>query len=195
MEDRQKATHTNTKRKMSKAGIKTKKKTDGNTTLVIPKDVEKQAKEEFNFSFNMLKVGGELPLIDLAEHIDEQASHEARFGMLTENARYLYQVKEQEYEIWYNEKYNNVRKRLTKGTSKPTEKAIHAYIISRYSAEYKTLKAQVATAEHVYRLLNNAIYASIITKGKMLQSLRNVLMGNSGVGLNVESEKSIKVKT
>ena len=167
------------------AFVETKK---GVMVLHVPIDLEKQAKAEYNFSFDMLKIGGDISLPELAEHMDNQATLEARFGYLAEMARYQKEVAVQEFEIWYAKKYRRAKEYLTIGTKTPTEKAVEAYIIEKYEKTYRRLKEEVGKAEFQYRLLYNAIHAAIETKGKMLQSLRNVLMGTGFTGLNVQME-------
>ena len=71
------------------------------------------------------------------------------------------------------------------GSRIPTKTDIEARVWKKYGKKYKEFKKAILDAELKYRLLHNSILAGIQTKGKMLQSLRNVVQGNSGVGLDV----------
>jgi hypothetical protein len=154
----------------------------------VPANIWDVAEKEFNFVFDMLKVGGDLPISELAIHLDEQASNEARFGSLAEIVRYQRELANMEFDLWYSKKFYEAKEKLSQGRG--TDKAVHSYILKKYPKKYSEFKMLMVDLEFKYRLLNNAIYSSIVTKGKMLQSLRNVLQPNDFGGISVE-KKSI----
>jgi len=175
---------------MKAVGIITKKKANG-FTISIPANIWDQAEKEFNFSFNMLKVGGDLSLAELAEHMDMQSANEATFGSLAEIVRYQKELMDIDFETWYSSKFYLAKNKLP--TGKNTDKAVHAYILKKWPEEYKDKKRVLCDLEFKYRLLNNAIFSAVVTKGKMLQSLRNILQGNNQYGLNVDKVSSSSI--
>lgn len=142
----------------------------GKMVLHIPLHLEKQAKKLYEFSFEMLSMGGDLSLSELAQHLDEQATMEARFGYLAELALYYYESLELECEEWYSTKHGRVKDSL----DKPTTKDIECAVMKNYK-QYGKYKKMILEAKMKYRILSHAIHAAVVTRGKMLQSLRNVL--------------------
>jgi len=156
--------------------------------------------EQLGFSIDVLRVqGGELPLPALAAHVDEQAAQEAYWGAQAEEARYIFQVLQDSYEFWHQSKYAECLVSLKdQGKSKPTIKDVDAYMARKYLKKIKVKKEKIRKAERKYRLLMNACYASIVTKGKMLQSLRNIIQGGNAkmpvIDTDVLNVKPDKIK-
>ena len=181
---------------MRNMGISKKSKM-GQITFVVPSNLAEKLKEQFNFSFDMLNIGGDLPLPELAVHLDEQSTMEGYIGTLVENARYELQLAEDEYDVWYHDKFYKVKEKLKDeytGKTNITDKYVESVLKSKYKNSYMKRKKKIAKLQYTYRLLNNAIFASIITKGKMMQSLRNVLQGGNQFGLGFETENTPTVK-
>ena len=168
---------------MKSVGIFTKI-SDGKFVIKVPANIWDKAEKEFSFSFDMLEVGGDLSLPELAKHLDEQSANEARFGSLAEMIRYQKGLIDLDFDIWYSSKFY-----IAKGKDKASDKSAHAYILKRWPKEYRKRKQAVIDMEFKYRLVNNAIFSSIMTKGKMLQSLRNVIQGNNFQSTSIGAEK------
>lgn len=172
-----------------------KYKADGNSYIFyVPEHLADMIYEQFNFSFDMLRVSKELPLVELAQHMNDQAGMEAYASHLAEVQRYQLSVLETAYDIWYNQKYQIAMEKLKRSGMSTTEKSIKAHIIYKYEKVYKRKKAAINEAEFKYRLLCNVVHAAIVTKGKMLQSLRNIIQGD-GIGIGgIEVEVTSKRK-
>jgi hypothetical protein len=135
--------------------------------------------EHLGFSLDILKVqGGEMPLPDLAVHVDEQASLEAYWSALAEKSRYELMVEQDAFNYWFESKYSRCFNELQMhGVPKPIQKEVEARISFKYKEILTKKKKKLRDAEYRYRLLCNACHASLVTKGKMLQTLRNIIQG------------------
>ena len=149
--------------------------------------------KQIGFNIQMLKVeGGELPLPQLSIHVDEQASLEAYWATQAETMRYKMGLAEDEFKYWYETKYYQCYKFIHEHyDKKPTQREVEARIMNKFGEEFKVKKDKIRELEYKYRMLNNACYASIVTKGKMMQTLRNVIQGNTFKGnlIGVEGEQ------
>jgi hypothetical protein len=133
------------------------------------------------FSMDILKVqGGEMPLPELAVHVDEQASLEAYWSGLAEKSRYELMLIQDSFNYWYEAKYSRCFNQLQMhGVPKPIQKEVEARISFKYKDILIKKKKKLRDAEYRYRLLCNACHASLVTKGKMLQTLRNIIQGGN----------------
>jgi len=145
-------------------------KKGGKVVLHIPLHLEKEAKKLYEFSFDMLSLGGDLSLAELADALNEQATLEGRFAYLAELALYYHESLELECEEWYSEKHGKIKDSL----NKPTTKDIECAVMKTYK-KYGKYKRQILEAKMKYRILSHAIHAAVVTRGKMFQSLRNIL--------------------
>jgi len=144
---------------------------------------------QLGFILEVLEVGGgELPLPALADHIDKQAALEAYWSAAAERARYKLQLQQDKWDRWYNKAYMWAfdELKLVDGVPKPTAREIEAKIYKTFSKKYDKKKEKLREFEYNYRLLCNVCHASIVTKGKMLQSLRNILQGSNADGIEVK---------
>ena len=55
---------------LKSSGVKAKFDEVGNLTFIVPKHIEEKIRAEYNFSVEQLSVGGDIPLGDLAVHVD-----------------------------------------------------------------------------------------------------------------------------
>jgi len=174
------------------SGVKVKRERDS-LTFIIPADKAEKIIKECNFSWEQLKVGGDIPLSELAVHLDEQASLEARVGYIAEVARYALENAKTEFEAWQEQTYYKVRSHLedTGHKSGLTENYIRGYMRTKYPKEMRKKESEISTLEFQYRLLNNVIRSAVITKGTLLPSLRNIIQGSNS---NAEGIKSIEVR-
>ena len=83
-------------------GMKFKADRKGNLKLVVPDNIKKALRKVYEFSPDELTVGVDQPLGELARHIDEQASMEARVSVVTEFMRHYLNMLQNDYEIWFN---------------------------------------------------------------------------------------------
>lgn len=145
---------------------------------------------QLGFSLDILKVaGGEMPLPILAEHLDNQASLEAYWAARAEVARYEFLKVQDTFNYWYESKYSICFHQLQeRGVPKPIQKEVEARISKKYGIILKKKKEELRIVEFNYRLLHNACFVSIVTKGKMMQTLRNVIQGNVGKIPLIETE-------
>lgn len=174
-------------------GIKVKRNEAGTYSFVIPKSVEEKLRKVYEFSIEELSVGGDIPLGELARHVDEQPASEARAGLVAEVLRHELNKVTLEYEAWYNKIFWECKSKLD---GKPSDKSVNAYLIRRYSKKWKMWQKRLADAEFAYRLMNNAIRAAWVTKGRLLQTLRVIIQGDSSFSIGVESEtEGVKVNT
>lgn len=135
--------------------------------------------DQLGFSIKILKLGGELPLSALQEHLDEQASLEAYWSSQAEEARYKMSVAQDNFNFWYECKYAEQFNYLqSDGVPKPIEKEVRARIAKQYPNGLRKKTERLRRLEKKYRMFSNCCLASIVTKGKMLQSLRNVIQGS-----------------
>jgi hypothetical protein len=151
--------------------------------------------KQLGFALDILKVqGGEMPLPVLAIHIDEQASLEAYWSGLAEKARYEFSVVNDNFDYWYQGKYALISDSIFKEEGKkPTQKEIECKIVKKYRKILDKKRSIVRKAEHNYRILSNVCFASVVTKGKMLQSLRNILQPKDfSIGINENKEIDLK---
>jgi len=156
--------------------------------------------KQLGFSIDMLRVlGGEMPLPALAIHVDEQAALEAYWGAQAEKARYLYMLAQDEFEYWYQGKYSKFLSIISESVkTKPTQKEVEGRIARKCGKELKSKKDKLRILERDYRVLHNACFASIVTKGKMMQTLRNIVQGGNvrmpSVDAEVETVNITKIK-
>ena len=161
----------------------------------IPENIAKMIEKTFSFSVEQLSVGGNISLPDLAVHLDEQSSLEFHVSGLSEYCRHALRNAEDEYEIWYNKTYFKCREYLkNKGEKAPSEKVVVCRLISKYSKNYRKRKQELNRAELEYRLLNHVIRASVVTKGVMLPTLRNIIQGKQGDGISESFDGNKKVR-
>lgn len=167
---------------------------EGSYVFVIPAKIADDIKKSYGFSFDMLSVGGELPLSELATHVDEQAALEARVSLCCEVAHYALQAAQNEFEMWYNSLYYKCRKFLNNEHKGVTEKYVEGYIITKYGDKYRARKKALTDLEMQYRLLNNVFRSAVITKGELLPTLRNIIQGSGNKGINFTTTKKAKLK-
>lgn len=146
--------------------------------------------EQLGFSIDILKVkGGEMPLPLLHKHVDEQAALEAYWSAQSEKARYRLKLSE-DLLVFFEEKiyYKCFNKLVANGIPKPTANEVKARMASMYGKKLNERRKKVMKLEHQYRMLFNCCYTSIATKGRMLQSLRNIIQGGMIRMPSVETE-------
>jgi len=180
--------------KRNKIGVRKKK---GNYVFVVPHDLANKLVQEYSFNFEQLKVGGDIPLPELARHVDEQASLEAEFSLVCEISRYTLENERLVYEEWHESLSYKCRAFLQEKHNKaPTEGQLKNYMFSKYGKKIRKKKMKIVELEAQYRILNNVIRSAIVVKGQLLPTLRNIVQGKTGIGINVESEKTkAKIKT
>lgn len=163
---------------MGSVGISTKKTKGGIKFVFKNKEIIGDLKQ-LGFSISILKVGGgEMPLPILREHVDNQAALEAYWGAMAETARYQFMVIQDEFNYWFEAKYALCFRELQdRGVPKPIQKEVEARISLKYKKLLLGKKNKLRLAEKNYRVLANACYTSIVTKGKMMQTLRNIIQG------------------
>jgi len=137
--------------------------------------------DHLGFSLDILKVqGGEMPLPELAVHVDEQATLESYWSAIAEKSRYELMLEQDKFNWWYESKYSRCFNELQmNGVPKPIQKEVEARISFKYKEIMERKKKKLRDAEYRYRLLCNACHASLVTKGKMLQTLRNIIQGGN----------------
>lgn len=152
--------------------------------------------EQLGFSIDILKVqGGEMPLPELAVHVDEQASLEAYWSGQAERARYELMEAQDSFNYWFENKYSKCFNDLQmNGVPKPIQKEVEARISFKYKDILLKKKSKLRKLEYRYRLLCNACHASIVTKGKMMQTLRNIIQGSGNSKMITTDMPSIDVK-
>lgn len=185
--------------KLKSVGIAVKRKNGNNITFIIPKGIEERLKKEYNFNFEMLTVGGDIPLSELAVHVDEQSSMEAYASMLAENARYQLELAREEYEQWFESLCFKCRSHLNEKFKSVTEKLLTGYVYTKYSEKIKIKKKRLIELEYAYRMLDRVIRSAIVTKGVMLPTLRNIVQGRDGIGIgdnkiSQNTRKKLKIK-
>ena len=152
---------------------------------------------QLGFIIEALEVGGgSLPLPALADHIDKQAALEAYWSAAAEKARFEFQLAEDEWNRWYNKRYLwafNYLKEM-EGIPKPTAKEVDAKIFEQYKNKYEEKQKKLRKREYNYRLLCNVCHASIVTKGKMMQSLRNILQDGESESIKIRRTKVIDIE-
>ena len=170
-------------------------KQEGNIfKFYIPSELEKQLRKVYNFSFDELKVGADIPLAELAKHINEQAANQANASVVAEFLRHMLNVKKNEYDVWYHKAFAKCR--LFFGNKYVTDKIVHSHLIGKYSVLYLKKQQEIAELEFVYRLVNNAILAAWQVKGKMLQSLRLNVQGDERLdGISAETKNKMTLET
>lgn len=169
---------------LKRNGIQAKFEDSGNLTFIIPKHIEEKIKKDYNFSTDKLNVGGDIPLADLAIHCDEQASTEFHIGTLAEFTRFQHKQKLDEYEAWYQSKFHKTKTyMISAGEKSITDKSVESRVRSKYAKKIKRFTTDINTLEMQFRLLNNVIKASIITKGMLLGTIRNIIQGKDGMGI------------
>jgi hypothetical protein len=176
---------------LKSVGVSLIKKDKGGIKFVFKDQKVLDDLAQIGFSIDILRVGGgEMPLPILAEHVDNQASLEAYWAARAEKARYELMNAEDNFQYWYESKYAKAFSDLQdRGVPKPIQKEVEARISMKHRNELSRRKAAVRTAEYNYRILHNACLASMVTKGKMLQTLRNIIQGGNTKFPLVEVEK------
>jgi hypothetical protein len=164
--------------------------------FVIPADTAERIKQEYSFSFDQLKVGGEISLPELAVHIDEQAASEARWGTVCEIARHKLEVEKLVFEEWYENLLYKCRvhlENIRKGTV--TEGTIKGYAYHKHGAEIAQRRQKQLDLELQYRMLNNVIRAALAVKGQLLPTLRNIVQGKGeAAAIDVKVAQKVRVK-
>jgi hypothetical protein len=157
----------------------------GSLVFVIPKHIEDDIKRNYRFNVDMLRIGGDIPLPDLAIHADEQSATEYHIGTVTEFVKHQLEAKRIQYDMWYEKIYYRSRNFLVRkeGTKGITEKYISSYITDRHGKRMLKYKNAIALLEMQYRMLNNVIRASVITKGSLLGTIRSIIQGKDGAGV------------
>ena len=178
----------NSRKNLKTNGVKVKRDNAG-LTFIIPKHVEENIRKHYNFNADMLNVGGDISLADLAIHMDEQASVEFHVNMMAEYVLYEYNLKQDEYEAWYNKLYYKTKEFLQKDNKTVTEKMVAARIQVKHSDEIRDKKKELRDLEFKYRILSKVISSALTTKGIMLPSLRNIIQGNNSDGIAVMPKK------
>jgi len=167
---------------------------NGNYTFVIPAGVADSIEKAYGFSFDQLSVGGEIPLAELAVHVDEQAGLEARISLVCELAHHTLQLEKNAFELWYDRLYYKCKKSLLRDNSKSvTESYVSGYISTKYGSELEERKKKIADLEFQYRLLNNVFRSAAITKGELLPTLRNIVQGQGAAGIQFITKKKVKI--
>lgn len=156
-------------------------KEEGSHTKFIYNQTTIDDLKQLGFSIEILRVnGGEMPLPELSIHVDEQASLEAYWNAQAEKARYKLKLAEDKYKYWYETKYNQCFSELVDmGVPKPIQKEVESRIAEQYSKVLRQKQEKLRKVEYRYRMLMNCCVASIVTKGRMMQSLRNIVQGNT----------------
>jgi hypothetical protein len=171
------------------------KKVNGRMTFVLPEALAKKITEVYNFSLEQLRVGGDIPLHDLAVHMDEHATLEASAGMAAEEARLLKEIEQLSFDCWYETKSNEVREWWNKKYGKwPTDKQTIGRMMVVNGEQYNEKKKSLIELESSYRILHNVIKSAVIVKGDMLRSMRPILQGNGQIisGIDVQVAKAIR---
>ena len=150
----------------------------------------KKLQEGYNFSLDQLSVGSDIPLAELAKHIDDQAALEARAGIYAETARHTLELRKQEYERWEVSLLQRVRKEVLASSPKASETLIKATFFNKYKKKISQFKVDIINLEYQYRLLKVFLDA-IKRKGDLLPTLRLITQG-SGNGINSISTQTNK---
>jgi hypothetical protein len=184
---------------LKQKGVRVKTK-GGKYVFNIPADLATKLIEEYAFSFDQLKVGGDIPLAELAIHIDEQASLEANVGQACELMKHQLELLRLKYEEWYESKSWKARVWNKKNSKHAfTEGALKSYLYAKYGKQITEKKRELQELETSYRLINNVIRQAIIVKGTLLPTLRNIVQGRGdGVGsitVKVNKDTREKLKT
>lgn len=184
------------RKQLESMGVSLREGKDGTITFVIPKTLEEKLRKVYKFSIKEMKIGGDIPLSELARHVDEQSAMEARAGTVAEFAKHQLNQAQLEYDLWYNTMFWKAKQTLD---NKPSDKAIHSYIIYKYGKKWRKKQQVLNELGFSYRLINNAIRAAWITKGRLLQTLRLIVQGSNAHiagGIDAEIEDGgYKVKT
>lgn len=174
------------------------RKARGTFVFVIPADKAELIKKEYGFSFEQLKVGGDISLAELAVHVDEQASLEARVSLVTEVVRYKLSCVKQEHEHWKEQIIQKVKKRLLKKEKSVTDVYVRGYIRNhiKHGKQWAEWEKKVLDLEFQYRIINNVFRQAVVVKGQLLPTLRNIVQGkHEGLGaIDVKVQKSVRVK-
>lgn len=177
---------------LKKHGVKVKLSDTGKLTFIIPKTLEDNIKKHYNFSIDMLQVGGEISLPELVVHCDEQPALEYNIGTLCEFVRYQLKQKEDEFEMWLSKKYFKVKEEAEiTGKKHLTEKAIENLIKVKYEKRYLKYKQLINELEMQYRLLS-VIKSALQTKGVLLGTIRAIIQGKDGVGIDKTDKNIVK---
>ena len=179
---------------MKSSSIKIKK-INGKMTFVLPEDLAKMITEVYSFSLEQLRVGGDIPLHDLAVHMDEHATLEASASMAAEEARHLKEIEQLTYDSWYETKCNIIREWWHDKYGKwPTDKQTIGRMMTMHGKEHSKRKKALIDLEASYRILHNVIKSAVIVKGDKLRSMRPILQGNGQTisGIEVRVAKKIR---
>ena len=176
-------------------GIKVWKR-KGEFTFEFRPEIIKEAKQ-LGFVIDVLEVGGgNLPLPALADHLDKQAALEHYWSSAAEVARFEWEESKAKWYTWYMERYNWAFNHLKdfEGITKPTKQEVEAQVYVKYKKIWNKRQEKLRKAERNYRILSNACHASIITKGEMMRSLRNIIQGSDLKEIKIRRTKSVQVK-
>ena len=165
---------------MKNMGVGLKKK--GNSVRFVFKNNQiLDELSQLGFSLDILIVGGgSLPLPLLREHVDNQSALEAYWGSMAEKSRYMLSVAQDNFNHWYELKYAKCFAELQeRGVPKPIQREVEARISFRHSGQLLKRRKKIRKLEQNYRILHNVCYMSVLTKGKMMQTLRNIIQGGN----------------
>ncbi len=176
---------------LKRNGVRYKLDDSGQLTFIMSEGLENKLKKEYSFSMDMLKVGGDIPLPDLAVHCDEQASTQCHIGMMAEIVRYQLKQKQDEYDRWYNAIFYKTKNFMQKNNEKNiTDKGVESRLKFKNQKKLRCFQSAINELEMQYRILDNVIKASVITKGILLPTIRNIVQGKSDVGIGSIKPKS-----
>lgn len=179
---------------LKNSGIKVGRERD-KYVFIVPAEKADEIKKQYGFSFDMLKVGGDISLSELAVHVDEQASVEANISLVCEICRYKLENERNSFEQWFEALYYKCRRHMMESEKTPTEAFVRGYMQNKYKAEISERKNKIADLEFQYRLLV-AFRSAIEKKGELLPTLRNIVQGKSeGVGsIDVKVEQPVRLR-
>jgi len=84
---------------------------------------------------------------------------------------------------------------VTSGEKSVTDKGVACRIAFKHGKEMSKKKKEINELEFQYRMANNVIRSSLITKGTLLPTLRNIIQGKAPDGIGeVESSEKIRFK-
>lgn len=172
------------------------RKRKGKYVFILPSGKIDALTKTYNFSFEQLEIGGDIPLAELAKHIDQQASLEANIGLVAEIVRYKLENERIHYDDWYEKIYYQCRLKIEEETLKPTEKQISSYICNhkKYGKKNIDWKLKLSEMEAEYRIINNVFRSALIAKGKLLPTLRNIVQdGIAPTGIEVRGKAKVKI--
>jgi len=181
---------------LKQSGVKVGKER-GNYVFVIPVEKAEELTKQFGFSFDQLKVGGDIPLAELAVHIDEHASVEANASLATELCRYALEKERNKYELWHEQTAHKCRMFMIKkhGISKVTAAMVAGYTSTKYGSKISERRKKITDLEFQYRLLNNVFLSALKVKGMLLPTLRNIVQGKADIGIGIKVKVGKRVRS